>query len=278
METKALECKANEIRKDILKIIYNGKAGHMGGDLSAADIFVALYYEIMRIDPGDPGWDKRDRFVLSKGHCVEGYYAVLADKGFIGKDELNTYMRFGTRLLGHPTNKVPGIEINTGALGHGLSNAAGMAIGLKMDDSDSRVFVLMGDGEQAEGSIWEAAMAASHYRLDNLTGIIDRNRLQISGCTEDVMCLEPLAQRWSAFGWSVREIDGNNMDEIVKTLKETPFESGKPSLVIANTIKGRGVKQMEGIAKWHHGVPDQALYEDAMSQLNKKQKELEQND
>jgi transketolase len=222
----------------------------------------------LHIDPAHPDAPDRDRFVLSKGHSVEGYYAILADKGFFPKEELHTFSRFGTRLIGHPNNEIPGIEVKTGALGHGLPVGVGMAIGLKKNKSASRVFVLMGDGEQEEGSIWEAAMAGSHYRLDNLTGIVDRNHLQISGTTEDVIGLEPFADRWRSFGWAVREIDGNDMEQLVAAFDALPLEKGKPSLIIAHTIKGKGVKEMENIAKWHHGVPDKALLESALSQLD----------
>jgi transketolase len=272
-----LKCKAIEIRRLLLTMIYHGKTGHTGGALSSADILTALYYEVMKVDPQNPKWEERDRFVLSKGHSVEGYYSILADKGFIEKAELETFSQYGTRLIGHPNNKVPGVEVNTGALGHGLPVSVGMAIGLKKSGSGSRMYVLMGDGEQAEGSVWEAAMAASHYKLDNLTAIIDRNHLQISGSTEDVMALEPLAGRWKSFGWSVKEIDGNDMQAIVGSLKASPFEEGKPSMIIANTIKGKGVKEMENVAKWHHGVPSEALLQSAMEQLNQVEKELKSN-
>jgi len=273
-----LKCKAIEIRKLLLTTIYHGKTGHTGGSLSSADILTALYYEVMKVDAQNPKWDGRDRFVLSKGHSVEGYYSILADQGFIDKKELDTFSQYGTRLIGHPNNKVPGVEVNTGALGHGLPVSVGMAIGLKKSNSSNRVYVLMGDGEQAEGSVWEAAMAASHYKLDNLTAIIDRNHLQISGCTEDVMSLEPLAKRWESFGWNVKEIDGNDMEAVVNTLKAAPFEKDKPSLILANTVKGKGVREMENVVKWHHGVPSEALLQSAMEQLNQAERELKANE
>jgi transketolase len=272
--TKELKKIAIERRMDLLQMIYEAKTGHTGGSLSSVDILVALYYEIMRINPADPKWEDRDRFILSKGHSVEGYYAVLADKGFFPKEELKTFSRFQSRLIGHPTVKVPGIEMNTGALGHGLSVAVGIALAGKMDEKDYRVYVLMGDGEQAEGSIWEAAMAAGNYNLDILTGIIDRNRLQISGNTESVMKLECLKEKWSSFGWEVLETDGNNMEELVKTFRMIQVVEGKPQLVIANTTKGKGISYMENAAKWHHGVPTPEQYELALQELRLQLKEV----
>jgi len=258
--------KAYEIRKRALQMIYYAKTGHTGGALSATDILSTLYYSIMKYDVNHPEWEDRDRFILSKGHSVEPYLVILADIGFFEQKELDTFSKFGTRLIGHPNNKVPGVEMNSGALGHGLSVGVGMAIAAKMDKKDYRVFVLMGDGELAEGSIWEAAMAASHYKLDNLWAIIDRNRLQISGSTEDVMSLEPLKMKWEAFGFHVVEVDGHDHEQIKKALETQ--RKGKPTLVIANTVKGRGVSYMEGIAKWHHGVPDEKMYNKALSELD----------
>lgn len=265
MSIQELENKARQIRRNLLTMIFESKAGHTGGDLSCADIMVALYYDVMRIRPTEPNWPGRDYFVLSKGHCAEVYYAILADLGFFPFEELKTFMGFGSRLIGHPTNKVPGIEINTGALGHGLSAGVGMALGLKMDEKPNRVYVLMGDGEQGEGSIYEAAMAASHYGLDNLTAIIDRNYLQIAGNTEDVIKLEPLDKRWEAFGWQVQKVDGHDIKALLVALKDDAL--GKPRLLIAETVKGKGVAEMENEPKWHHGVPDRQIYESAMKQL-----------
>lgn len=269
-----LKIKATEIRKMLLNVIYEAKTGHTGGDLSSTDIMTVLYYKIMKIDPKNPKWEERDRFILSKGHCSEAYYSILADLGFFDKDLLKTYSKFNSPLIGHPNNKIPGIEMNTGALGHGLSIGTGMALGLKINNLNNKVFVLMGDGELAEGSIWEAIMSASHYRLDNLIGIIDRNHLQISGNTENVMSLEPLKSRIESFGWAVKEVNGNCIEELIKAFNEIPFEKSKPSMIIANTIKGKGVKEFENIAKWHHGVPDEALYNSAISQLNNILEEL----
>jgi len=276
---KLLENKAIQIRKELLQMIYNSGTGHTGGSLSSVDILVALYYEIMEIDPQNPKWELRDRFVLSKGHSVESYYTILADLGFFPKDELKYFCKFNSSLIGHPSVKVPGIEMNTGSLGHGLSIAVGMALAGKMDDKNYKVYVLMGDGELAEGSIWEGAMSANHYKLDNLVGIIDRNKLQISGDTENIMSLENLEEKWRAFGWSVITLDGNNIKELIKKLKEIPMDKDKPHVIIANTIKGKGVPFIENDPKWHHKVPNEEQLKEALEildyQLNiKKNKRL----
>ena len=276
---KLLENKAIQIRKELLQMIYNSGTGHTGGSLSSVDILVALYYEIMEIDPQNPKWELRDRFVLSKGHSVESYYTILADLGFFPKDELKYFCKFNSSLIGHPSVKVPGIEMNTGSLGHGLSIAVGMALAGKMDDKNYKVYVLMGDGELAEGSIWEGAMSANHYKLDNLVGIIDRNKLQISGDTENIMSLENLEEKWRAFGWSVITLDGNNIKELIKKLKEIPMDKDKPHVIIANTIKGKGVPFIENNPKWHHKVPNEEQLKEALEildcQLNiKKNKRL----
>lgn len=262
--------KSTQIRKMLLKMIYSAGMGHTGGSLSSTDILTTLYYEIMNIDPENLEWKKRDRFILSKGHSIEAYYCILADKGFIPQEELKTFCQYKTRLIGHPNNKVPGIEMNTGALGHGLSIASGMANAAQMDGKSYKVFALMGDGEQAEGSIWEAAMTASHYQLDNLVGIIDRNRLQITDDTEKVMALEPLEDKWQAFGWEVREIDGHNYEQLLNTFNQIPFENNKPSLIIARTVKGKGVSFMENRPEWHHGVPDKGQLNQALEELSQK--------
>lgn len=274
MSITELKLKAIEIRKELLKMIHRSKAGHTGGSLSNTDILTALYYKIMNVDPSDPKWEDRDRFIASKGHSVESLWCILADKNFFPKEELLTFSQFGTRLIGHPNNKVPGIEMNTGALGHGLSISVGMALAAKRDGKLYRVYCLMGDGEQAEGSIWEAAMAGAHYKLDNLIGIIDRNRLQISGSTEDVMGLEPLDEKWRAFGWYVVSIDGNDMDELVRTLEAVPEVREKPTLVIANTIKGKGISFMENSVKWHHLVPNDDDLARALAELDAAQERL----
>jgi len=273
-DLRHLERKATQIRMDLLQMIFDAGAGHTGGSLSSVDILVALYYAIMRVDPQNPGWEERDRFVLSKGHSVEGYYAVLADLGFFGRDELVTYCQFGSRLIGHPSVNVPGVEISTGALGHGLSNGVGMALAGKMDGRTYKVYVLMGDGEQDEGSVWEAAMAGAHYRLDNLVGIVDRNRLQISGDTEAVMRLESLREKWVSFGWEVLTVDGHDMEQLVGALRCLPLLRGRPHLVIANTVKGKGLSFAENDAGWHHKVPSAEQLAQALEELRSRLKEL----
>lgn len=273
MTSPDLRKKSIAIRRDLLSMIHAAGAGHTGGALSSVDILTALYYGVMRLDAANPRWDGRDYFILSKGHSVEGLLCILADLGFFAKTELSGFCQYGSRLIGHPNNKTPGIEMNTGALGHGLSIATGMAKGLKMSGRANRVFTLMGDGEQAEGSVWEAAMAASHYGLDNLTAIIDRNRLQISGDTEGVMALEPLAERWRAFGWNVEEVDGHDVAALAPMFAASA-PAGKPRLFIAKTVKGKGVKEMENVAKWHHGVPDADLMASALRQLDEAERSL----
>lgn len=263
-----LKAKAIQIRMDLLKMIHGAKTGHTGGSLSNTDILTALYYKIMKIDQQNPKWTERDRFIASKGHSVESLWCILADLGFFPKEELETFSQFGTRLIGHPNNKVPGIEMNTGALGHGLAISVGMALAAKRDGKSYRVFCLMGDGEQAEGSVWEAAMAGPHFKLDNLVGIIDRNRLQISGSTEEVMGLEPLEEKWTAFGWNVVSIDGNDMQSLVEAFGAVPTVPGKPTLVMANTVKGKGVSFAENNPAWHHHVPNDSQLSQALAELS----------
>jgi len=269
-EVKKLKLKAEEIRKSLLNLVFSAKAGHIGGSLSSVEVETALYFHVMNIDPSNPQDPNRDRFILSKGHSVEAYYAVLAAKGFINQDLLDTYGHLGTKLAGHPTKKVPGIELNSGALGHGLSVGVGMAIAAHMDKKAFRTYVLMGDGEQGEGSIYEAAMSASHYKLGNLVAIIDRNTLQISGLTEDVMSLEPMRERWEAFGWEVFDVQGNDMEDLVKTFDAFDYTTDKPKLIISHTTKGNGISYMEKVAKWHHGVPDEAQYQLALQEIDER--------
>lgn len=254
METKALKLLASQRRADIVTMIHRAATGHTGGALSSADIVSVLHYDVMKLDPTNPKWPERDRFILSKGHSVEGYLAVLADLGYFPKEELRTFSEAGSRLIGHPNNKIPGIEICSGALGHGLPVGVGMALGAKRKKEDWRVFVLMGDGEQAEGSVWEAAMAGANYKLDNLFAIIDRNGLQISGTTEQVMALEDFRAKWEAFGWDVTEIDGNDMEALQKYF-HGEHVSGKPHCLIAHTVKGKGMPCAENRKEWHHKVP-----------------------
>lgn len=268
MNAKELTLQAETNRKRLVEIVYNGGAGHIGGDLSCLNVMTALYFDIMNTDPANPKMPQRDRFVLSKGHCVEALYAVLEAKGFIKKELVDTLGQFGSVLSGHPTIEVPGIEVNSGALGHGLPIGVGMALAAKMDKQPWRTFVLMGDGEQGEGSIYEAAMAGSNYSLDNLVAIIDRNHLQISGDTEDVMKIESVKERWTAFGWDVKEINGDSMEEILNAFHSIDYTNGKPHLIVSHTTKGYGISYMENIAKWHHGMPNEEQYKQAIEEIS----------
>lgn len=275
MKIPDLKLQSEKNRRRLFEIVYNAKAGHIGGDLSSLNMMTALYFDLMNIDPSNPKNPERDRFVLSKGHCVEALYVTLEAKGFVKPEIIDTLGQFGSILSGHPTIEVPGIEVNSGALGHGLSIGVGMAIAAKMDGKDYKTYVLMGDGEQGEGSIYEAAMAANQYHLDNLVAIIDRNRLQISGCTEDVMSLENIRERWSSFGWDVHDVDGDDIADIVKVMGSLDFSCGKPHLIISHTTKGKGISYMENVAKWHHGVPSAEQYEQGMNEIEKRIEELE---
>jgi transketolase len=244
---------ANQIRKHVLRTIKAGGAGHIGGALSCTDMLTVLYFKILKVDPQNPNWPQRDRFILSAGHKCLALYGTLAEKGFFDKSLLDTYGTLCTKLGGHPDmHKLPGIESNTGALGHGLSIAGGMAMGLKMDGLDAKVYAILGDGELAEGSNWEAAAATSHHKLDNLVAFVDRNKFQHGGRTVDFMSYEPLDKRWEAFGWAVRTIDGNDLQQIYGNVTDTPFEKGKPSMIIADTIKSKGVPFMEDKASFHY--------------------------
>ncbi len=263
--------KAREIRKDVVNLVYSAKAGHVGGSLSSADIVTTLYYSVMNVNPKDPKNEDRDRFIMSKGHAAELLYCVLADKGYFSKEKLESYSKFGSTLIGHPNNKNAGVEINTGALGHGLSASVGMALGAKRDEKDYRVFTLLGDGELAEGSVWEGAMAAGHYKLDNLCAVVDRNRLQISGNTEDVMADDDLDARFRAFGWNSIHAQGNNIESLNEAFEEAKTCKGKPTVIIADTIKGYGGGEiMENKADWHHKVPTQEMYETISAELLKR--------
>ena len=266
-DTAQLEYTTSKIRKRLLDVVYHAKCGHIGGGLSALNMITALYFHTMNIDPKNPKMESRDRFIMSKGHCAEALYCVLEERGVISTELLNTYGKYNSPLAGHPTTKIPGVEVNTGALGHGLSIGVGLALAAKMDGKKYKTFVLMGDGEQGEGSIYEAAMAASHYQLDNLVAIIDRNGLQITDRTENVMSLEPIEKRWQAFGWDVVDIDGNDMKQIVLTLDGINYHNNRPHLIISRTVKGKGISQMENNLKWHHGVPQKEEYELFMMEL-----------
>ena len=271
MNVRDLELLAEKNRKRLVEVVYAAKAGHIGGDLSCLNVMTALYFEVMRnIDPAQPKNPERDRFVLSKGHCVEALYVTLEAKGFLAPEVLDTLGKFGSILSGHPTIEVPGIEVNSGALGHGLPIGVGMAIAAKMDKKAWRTYVMMGDGEQGEGSIYEAAMAGSKYKLDNLVAIIDRNHLQISGNTEDVMPIDSIRERWSAFGWDVIELNGDSMEDILRAFHSIDYSNNKPHLMVSNTTKGKGVSFMEGIAKWHHGVLNEEQCKEAVAEIEKR--------
>lgn len=264
-----LKQKSAIIRQKVIEIIKKSGTGHTGSDLSCTDILVSLYYHVMKVDPNSSDDPSRDRYIQSKGHAAEVLWAVLTDRGFITEEEFQTFSSFGSRLIGHPNNKVPGIEMNTGSLGHGLSIAVGIALAAKMDQSTYHTYTLMGDGELAEGSVWEGMMAASQYKLDNLTAIIDRNGLQITGKTNDVMNVEPLKEKIESFGWQVIEVnDGNNIQDLIQAF-ENPGIKGKPKMIIAHTVKGRGISFAENKANWHHKVPTDFEYEQAMSELKK---------
>lgn len=264
---KELEQKSVKYRLSILKYIKMAKAGHTGGDLSCTDILNVLYNDIMNVSPDNFYDANRDRFIQSKGHTVEALYVVLADKGFFPESDLETMCKFKSPYVGHPTRKVKGIEFNTGALGHGLPISAGIAIAAKKDKASFRVFTLLGDGELAEGSNWEAAMLAAHYKLDNLVAILDHNTLQISGRNAEVCNPYPIDEKWRAFGWNVLTVDGHNIANLRNVLSKVPNEKGKPTFIIANTIKGKGVSYMEDVKKWHHGVPSDEEYLQAIKEL-----------
>lgn len=273
MNDHELAVKAIKLRRRTLQLIFNAGAGHTGGSLSCMDILNVLYNRILRVSPQTANDPARDRYVQSKGHSVEALYAVLSDRGFFPDSELNTVCHYRSHLVGHPTRDTPGIEMNTGALGHGLPIAVGMAIGAKLDGAAYRVFTLLGDGEIAEGSNWEAAMAGAHYRLDNLVAILDRNTLQITGPTREVMSSEPIDEKFRAFGWEVRIAGGHDYAQLTRALSDP--SPGKPVFVIANTVKGRGVSFMENVTKWHHGVPSESELAQALADLDRALAELQ---
>ena len=259
VDLKVLSC---DLRKNVVDMIVEGKGGHIGGDMSVIDILIELYFEQMNISPENMDDPDRDRFVMSKGHSVEALYAVLAAKGFFPIEQvIREFSKFGSQFIGHPNNKLPGIEMNSGSLGHGLPVCVGMALAGKMDKKDYRVYTVMGDGELAEGSVWEGVMAAHHYKLDNLCAVVDRNRLQISGSTEDVMAQDIQEERWASFGWHVITVrDGNDYTQLKAAFDEAKTVKGKPAVIIANTVKGCGSVVMENKANWHHKVPNEEEY------------------
>jgi transketolase len=260
---------ATSVRRRDLQMVYNAKLGHIGGDFSATDILVTLYFGVLRIDPRRPDDPERDRFILSKGHCAGALYATLAHAGFFPLDELDTFAQPLSRLNGHPDRKkVPGVETNTGPLGHGLPVGVGCALGAKIDGAAWRTFVLTGDGELQEGSNWEAALSAAHYRLDDLTVIVDRNGLQQGDFTERTMHLDPLADKWRAFGWSVREVNGHDFVALLEVFDQLPFDWGRPNCIIAHTHKGQGVSFMRDRPAWHHRVPNAEEYAQALRELD----------
>lgn len=267
---KELSKLAYDLRKDTVDMIVAGKGGHIGGDMSVMETLVTLYFDQMNVSPETQDDPNRDFFVMSKGHSVESYYAVLAKKGFFPiKEVIETFSQFGSQFIGHPNNKLPGIEMNSGSLGHGLPVCVGMAIAAKMDKRESRVYTVMGDGELAEGSVWEAAMAANQYKLDNLCAVVDRNRLQISGNTEDVIGHDDLHERFKSFGWHVIDVkDGNSIEELHNAFEEAKQTKGMPTVLIANTIKGKGSEVMENKAAWHHYVPSQEEYNQIMKDFS----------
>jgi len=267
---------AYDLRKDTVRMIVEGKGGHIGGDMSVMEILVALYFGQMNIGPENQDDPERDKFVMSKGHSVEAYYAVLAQKGFFEMEEVIAgFSKFGSAYIGHPNNKLPGIEMNSGSLGHGLPVCVGMALAGKMNQQDYRVYTVMGDGELAEGSVWEGIMAAHQYQLDNLCAVVDRNRLQISGDTEKVMAHDDLHERFASFGWHVIDVpDGNDIDQLIQAFDEAKHTKGKPTVVIANTIKGKGSALMENKANWHHKVPTKEEFEQLMKDFEMRKEAL----
>jgi transketolase len=274
-DVKELERIAVKVRIRTVDIVHKASGGHIGGSLSAVDILVALHFGVMNINPEDPEMKGRDRFILSKGHSVESYYSTLEKRGFISPDLVDTYDKFNSLLAGHPTRKVPGIELNSGALGHGLSVGVGLALAAKRSGESYRTYVLMGDGEHGEGSIMEAAASAGHYKLNNLVAIVDRNQLQISGRTEDVCAVDDLEGKYQACGWDVIHCDGHNMTGLLKSFQDAVLQTKKPTFIIAHTVKGKGVSFMEDRANWHHKVPTDEQVEQAFEELNKRMEEIE---
>lgn len=267
IKIQELENKAKKIRRLIVQMLSKAGSGHPGGSLSATDLITALYFSVLKYNPKDPGWVERDRFHMSKGHCCPLWYAVLAEAGYFPEEKLWTLRRLGSSLQGHPDRRTPGVEVASGSLGQGLSVALGMSLAARMDKKGYRVYCLMGDGEIQEGNIWEAAMAASHYKCDNLCAMLDYNGFQIDGKVKDIMNLEPLAEKWRAFGWHTIEIDGHNMSQILSAYEQAAMTKGKPAIIIARTVKGKGVSFMENVADFHGRAPTKEETEQALREL-----------
>jgi transketolase len=270
METSDLKIISADVRKDIIKMLGLAGTGHPGGSLSSVELLVSLYFKHMKFNSKDANDQNRDYFILSKGHVCPVLYAVLARLGCFNPDELCTLRKAGSRLQGHPAKdkELPGIEISTGSLGYGLSIGAGIAAGMKQSKKNNRVYVLMGDGEQQEGSIWEAAMSAAHFKFDNLCAVVDNNGLQIDGSTKDVMNVDPLADKYRAFGWNVIEIDGHNLEAVDKAYSQFKMEKGRPTAIIAKTVKGKGISYMENLVEWHGKIPSKELLEKALTEID----------
>ena len=270
IDLELLKSKAREVRTGIIKMIYKAQSGHPGGSLSAADMVTALYFDILRINPAQPQWSERDRFILSKGHTCPVLYVCLAERGFFDREELSHLREINFMLQGHPDmRKVPGIDMTTGSLGNGLSAGVGMALGARLKGFNSKIFVMLGDGELDEGQVWEAAMSANKFKLANLVAIIDNNGLQLDGATEDIMPLEPLRRKWQSFGWKVFEIDGHDMKSVRETFRSLIKHQEKPTVVIAHTVKGKGVSFMENKAEWHGRAPNAEEYSIAIAELER---------
>jgi transketolase len=268
LNVEALQATARRLRRNIIRMITVAGSGHPGGSLSAIDVITYLYFHRMRLDPQNPRWEERDRFILSKGHCAPALYVALAGRGYFPESELWTLREIGSILQGHPDmRKTPGVDMTTGSLGQGLSCALGMALAGKLDRKDYRVYVMLGDGEVQSGQVWEAAMAAAHYHLDNLVTIVDDNRLQSDGLTETVMEIQPLAEKWLAFGWRVQSINGHDFREIHGAFEQCLAPTGTPMVILSNTVKGKGVSFMEGVVSWHAGAPSAEMAEAALAQL-----------
>lgn len=271
-----LEIYATRIRKSIIDTVFSSQSGHPGGSLSCCDIMTTLYFEVLNIDPKNPSWDMRDRFVLSKGHCSPGLYSVLAHRGYFDESELKNFRQLDSFLQGHPDmNKVPGVDMSTGSLGQGFSAACGMAIAAKLDKKDYKVYAILGDGELQEGQIWEAAMAAPHFKLDNLTAFVDYNGLQIDGKISEVMSPEPIADKFKAFGWNIINIDGHDYEQILNSVALAKKVKDMPSLIVAKTIKGKGVSFMENKAEWHGSAPNEEQRNIAISEFDRVLAQLE---